>query len=238
MERHGHEQRMDPRSWEEQGRGDLASLREEKTLRGYGQEARERNEQIDDLRRQRAELPAPHLDQARAIESMEQKAEQQIARVQEREAQEISRLDKLIAAARELATQVATEVKERTVAVAHNVAERMEQLRGRYERWREERAGPKAEQNLDTQPGSRSQEKQEQQRAGPELTLEQQIEQRRQAFEARYEAYQQAREPAPELAPAQEPAVVLEPQAREVAVEKEPDQEQKIERGPDFGIGM
>ncbi len=66
MERHGHEQRMDARSWEEQGRGDLASLREEKTLRGYGQEARERNEQIDDLRRQRAELPAPHLDQARS----------------------------------------------------------------------------------------------------------------------------------------------------------------------------
>jgi len=47
--------------------------------------------------------------------------------VQPREAQELSRLDKLIAAARELAT----EVKERTVAVTQNVAERIEQLRGR-----------------------------------------------------------------------------------------------------------
>ncbi len=83
--------------------------------------------------------------------------------------------------------------------------------------------------------GSRSQDKQEQQRAGPELTLEQQIEQRRQAFEARDAAYQ-AREPAQKSL--QEPAVVLEPQAREVGVEKEPDQEQKIERGEDFGLGM
>lgn len=32
MERHGQEQRLDARSWANQGRDDLASLREEKTL--------------------------------------------------------------------------------------------------------------------------------------------------------------------------------------------------------------
>jgi len=41
--------------------------------------------------------------------------------LQEREAQELSSLDRLIAAARKLAT----EVKERTVSVAPNAAERM-----------------------------------------------------------------------------------------------------------------
>jgi hypothetical protein len=44
-------------------------------------------------------LPPPHLDRAGAIQHLEQQAEQQIAGVQERTAQELSRLDKLIAAA-------------------------------------------------------------------------------------------------------------------------------------------
>jgi hypothetical protein len=43
MERHGQEQRLDARSWANQGRDDLASMREEKTLRalkaGYGFDA-------------------------------------------------------------------------------------------------------------------------------------------------------------------------------------------------------
>jgi len=106
MERHGHEQRLDARSWAEQGRDDLASLREEKTLQGNGPEAMERNAEIDRMRRERAELPPPHLDRAAAIEHLERQAEQQIAGVQERTAQELSRLDKLIAAARELAVEV------------------------------------------------------------------------------------------------------------------------------------
>jgi hypothetical protein len=65
MERHGHiqdpSQRLDARSWADQGRPDLAKLREQKTLRGDGPEAMERHREIDGLRAQRAELPAPHL---------------------------------------------------------------------------------------------------------------------------------------------------------------------------------
>jgi hypothetical protein len=101
MERHGQEQRLDARSWEEQGRPDLASLREEKTLQGFGSEAMERHAEIDHLRKERAELPAPYLSQDKVIEHWEQAADKQIAQVQAREAQELSRLDKLIAAARE-----------------------------------------------------------------------------------------------------------------------------------------
>ncbi len=55
--------------------------------------------------------------------------------MREREAQELSRLDKLIAAARELAV----EVKERVEAVSQNVAEGLEQFRARFDKWREER---------------------------------------------------------------------------------------------------
>jgi hypothetical protein len=226
MERAGHEQRLDARSWADQGRDDLASLREEKTLQGNGPEAMERNAEIDRMRRERAELPPPHLDRAAAIEHLERQAEQQIVGVQERTAQELSRLDKLIAAARELAV----EVKERTVAAAQNVADRMEQLRGRFERWREQRTEDKPEQQLETQKGSPSQEMQ---RAGPELGVDAQIEQGRQAFRERYEAYQQAKEP----------AVVPEPQAQavgqELGVEKGPAKELEIdiEHSRGFGIG-
>jgi hypothetical protein len=104
----------------------------------------------------------------------------------------VSRLDKLIAAARELAT----EVKERTVAVAQSVVDRVEQLRVRFERWREQQTEARSEQQLDPQKGSRTQEKQELQRAGPGQAMDSQIEQRLQAFRERYEANKQAREPA------------------------------------------
>jgi hypothetical protein len=227
MQKAGIEQRLDARSWIEQGRGDLASLREEKTLQGYGPEAMERHAEIDQLRRERAELPPPHLDRTAAIEHLEQKAEQQIAGVQERTAQELSRLDKLIAAARELAT----EVKDRTVAVAQNVADRMEQLRGRFERWREQKIEGKPEQHLETQTGFPAQEKQEMQRAGPELVADSQIAQGRQAFRERYEAYKQAQEPTVVPEPKQEQALEKSP---EKALEKEV--EIKHDRG--FGIGM
>ncbi len=67
----------------------------------------------------------------------------------------------------------------------------------------------------------------------PEITLDPLIEQKRRALMGRYEAYQQAREPA--AVPA--PAVVLEPPVKQAVVEKEPEQEQKLERGNGFGHG-
>lgn len=196
MERAGQEQRLDARSWAEQGREDLASLREEKTLRGDGPDAMARHEKIAEQRQQRAELPASHLDQAAASEQIEREAQKAIAEIEKRRDQELSVLDKLIEKARELAT----EVKERTVAVAQNVTERVEQLRGQFERWREQRVEGKPEQPLETQRASPAQEKQELQRArlGQDMAsqITPQIEQRLQAFRERYEANKQAREPA------------------------------------------
>jgi hypothetical protein len=231
MERHGHihhpEQRLDARSWADQGRPDLSELREEKTLRGDGPEAMARHAEIDRLRHERSELPPPHLDRASAIQHLEQQAEQRIAVVQERTAQELSRLDKLIAAARELAI----EVKERTVAAAQNVADRVEQLRGRFERWREQQTEGKPEQQLETQKGSLAQEnqaKEKLQRAGPEQDMPRAIAQKLHAFRERYEANKQAREP----------AIVPEPPAKEPAAKREPEEELKIERGHDLSIGF
>ena len=131
MERHGHiqhpDQRLDARSWADQGRHDLAELVEPK-LRGVEDaKLRALHAQVDALREQRAELPEAHLAPAQAIEKIEEKAEQQIAEVREREAQELSRLDKLIAAAREFAH----EVKDRTVAFARDAKEWAGSLFGR-----------------------------------------------------------------------------------------------------------
>ena len=230
MRKAGIEQQLDARSWAEQGREDLASLREEKTLRGNGLEATERNQEIDALRSLRAELPAPQLDQAAAIAKVEQLGERQVAVVEERAAQELSRLDKLIAAARE----IAVEVKERAAAVTQSVTDRMEQFLGRFERWREGQSEVKPEQRLDTQPPSRAPNQQEQKRVGPELGLEPEIEGKNRAFMKRYETQQRSLEPAV-AGPA--PVVVPEPPAKQAAVEKEPEQERKIERDHGFGFG-
>jgi hypothetical protein len=130
MQRAGHEQRLDARSWAEQGREDLAALVEPKLLGGEDREAQERRNQIEQLRRQREELPAPHLDQASAIQKLEQQAEAEVARIEQRRDREVSILDKLIEKAKELAA----EVKERAVTLARNVADRVESLFGNTER--------------------------------------------------------------------------------------------------------
>jgi hypothetical protein len=62
-------------------------------------------------------LPPPHLGREAAIEHLEKQAEQKIADVQEREAKELSRLDKLI----ERAKEFANELREKTVAAAKTV---------------------------------------------------------------------------------------------------------------------
>jgi MobA/MobL family len=126
MQKAGLELRVDARSWAEQGREDLAALVEEKTLRGDGPEAQERLEKIAEQRQMRAELPAPHLDQAAAVEELEKRAEQDVARIEQRRDEQISLLDKLIEKARELAV----EVKERTTEFARNVVDRVESFFG------------------------------------------------------------------------------------------------------------
>lgn len=232
MQKAGIDQQLDPRSWAEQGREDLAALREEKTLQGHGREARERNEEIDILRELRAELPAAGLDREATIALVEKLGERQMAVVQEREQQELSRIDKLIAAARERVD----EVKKRAVAAARSVADRMDQFRGRFEQWNDRENKPRSVQTLDTETLSRAPASQELGRAAPELTVDTQTERRLEAFRERLEAYEQAREPVATPAPA---IVPESPAVQQKAVEKEPEQEQNIEcHGFGFGIEM
>ena len=127
MERNGLEQRLDARSWAEQGREDLAALVEPKLLGGEGREAVELREHVEELRRQREELPAPHLDQAAAVQELEKRAEAEVARIEKQRDEQIGILDKLIEKARELAK----EVKERATELARNVAGRVESFFGK-----------------------------------------------------------------------------------------------------------
>ncbi len=145
MERHGQEQRLDARSWVDQGRPDLAELREPKLLAGSEAEAQALHAHVDGLREQRAELPAAHLSADKVIDQWEQQAQKQIAQVKEREAQELSRLDKLIAAAREFAQ----EVKDRTVAFAKDIKERAGSLFGNAPQEEQAKAAPEKDQAQD-----------------------------------------------------------------------------------------
>ena len=228
LERQGHEQRLDARSWRDQGRHDLAELVEPKLLAGSEAEARALHAHVDSLREQRAELPAPGLGVEAAAQQIEDRAELKVAEVREREAQELSRLDRLIAAARELAA----EVKDRTVAVAQNVAERLDQFRDRFDRWREQRdsgPGERQEQRAAAAepPGQGKQQGQDQQRAGPEPLQGNDLERGLQAFRERYAAHKKAQEPPPL------PEQKVEPQPEQ---RQEKKQEREISRG--FGIGM
>ena len=228
MERTGQEQRLDARSYEQQGREDLAALREPKLLGGEGREAVEQRSQVDELRRQRAELPAPHLEQAAAIQQIERGAEAEVARIEKQRDEQVSLLDQLIERARELAA----EVKERAMAAARMVGERMEELRGRFQTaWREQRAEEKLGHTVDAPPGAR-----EQQQAGleigvehvPEGVLGETIERGRQAIRESYAAYQQERGPVPD------------PQRNDPAKDPALEKDQKIDREHDrgFEIGL
>ncbi len=218
MERQGHEQRLDHRSWRDQGREDLHELREPKLLGGNEAEARALHAHVDRLREQRAELPAPGLSLEAVAEKIEERAEQRVTEVREREAQELSRLDRLIAAAREMAA----EVKERVEAVSQHVTDGLEKFRARFGKWREERGeSPEVRQEAKAAASVR------QERAGPEI-VPVDIESRQRAFRERYAAHQKA----------QEPAVVLKPEPPpEQKVEQSQEKEQKQQVRHDFGIG-
>jgi hypothetical protein len=231
MERHGQEQRLDARSWANQGRDDLASLREEKTLQGHGTEAMERHAEIDQLRMERAELPPPHLGRAAAIEHLEQKAEQNIAQVQAREAQELSRLDKLIAAAREFAH----EVKDRTAAFAKDIKERAGSLFGNSPQEEQAKAAPEKDQAQEQArpPTSEMQARLDELLGGFHRRMEaqQSVEARLSDFGNRMETKQQEQTQA--LARQQQEQALK--QSQEQAKTKEPEEKQEHSRG--FGIG-
>jgi len=216
MERAGIEQRMDARSWAEQGREELHELREPKLLGGEGREASELQAQVDELRQKRVELPALHLDQAAAAAQIEREAQRAIAEVEKRCDQELSILDKLIEKARELAA----EVKERTVAAARNVAERVESFFGTGKQ---------------TSATESVLAKEQQQTPSPSLSAEERVDQRIAGLDRRLTAEESVQAKLANLDKR------MDVQAREQQ-EKERTKQQEIERslgrsrGRDFGI--
>ncbi len=129
MERAGIEQHLDARSWAERGRRILRlSLNRRCLAEMVG--AVELREKVEDLRQKREELPASYLNQEAAAEQIERLAEAEVQRIRERARRTARNLDKLI----EKAGELAAEVKERTVAAARNVPERVESFFGGGER--------------------------------------------------------------------------------------------------------
>ena len=229
MERHGHVQRLDHRSWADQGRHDLAELVEPKLLAGSEAEARALHAHVDGLREQRAELPGAHLSADKVIDRWEQQAEQQIAQVREREEKELSRLDKLIAAARELAH----EVKDRTVAFAKDVKERAGSLFGRESKEEQARAAAQEKAPEEARPPTPElQARLDDLVAGFQQRMEAQlsVQQRAAEFGNRMDAKLQAQELARQQAEAQK--------AQEQAKTKEPEVEAKQEHSQGRGFGI
>ena len=213
MERHGHEQRLDARSWAEQGREDLAELRELKTLQGDGPEAVARHQEIDEQRRQRAELPAPHLDQATAIQTLERESQKAVAEVEKRRDQEIGILDRLI----ERAKEFAHDVREKTVAVAKTV--------GSFFR------GDKQEQERTEVVPAKVQE----QSSPPGLSIEERLSRKMAQMEGKLDVQESIASKLANLDKRMDVTEAKEKQQQEKALEKEISQERSIERG--FGIG-
>ena len=120
MERAGIEQRMDARSWADQGREDLAALREPKLLGGDEREAAELREEVDELRRKREELPAPHLSQGAAAEEIEKRVAVEIAGIEKERDEQLGILDRLI----ERARAFMVELRAKKAAAARESAER------------------------------------------------------------------------------------------------------------------
>jgi hypothetical protein len=89
MEREGIAVRVDPRSWADQGREDLAELREPKMLGGDGPEAVERRQEIDRLRQERQKLPERR---ERAVS--EEIGEAQIAEIEQRLKTQLAEIDR------------------------------------------------------------------------------------------------------------------------------------------------
>ena len=86
--------RVDPRSWAEQGREDLAALVEPKLSEITGPDKVDRLEQIGQLREQRQNLPSPKLTGA---DLMQHEAEGKIAAIEQKAQEELSLLERAIA---------------------------------------------------------------------------------------------------------------------------------------------
>ncbi len=97
MERAGHEQRLDARSYEDRGRYDLVELREPKLREDNNHvEMTSLHTKVSKLRRDRATSPAEYLNREEAISEIELEAQIAITRIERRAAKELMLLDRLI----------------------------------------------------------------------------------------------------------------------------------------------
>lgn len=184
-----------------------------KTLRGDGPEAMERHAEIDQLRRERAELPPPHLGREAAIEHLERQAEQKIAGVEERTNQELSRLDKLI----ERAKEFANELREKTVAAAKTVGSYFGMGKQEEER---EKVEPAKVQEQPSPPG---------------LSIEERLKLKMAEMEGKLDVRDSIAAKLAKLDQRMDVAEAKEKQQQEKALEKEISPERS--RGHGFGIG-
>ena len=127
--------RVDPRSWAEQGREDLAALVEPKLSEITGPDKVDRLEQIGQLREQRQNLPSPELTGADLIEL---EAEEKIAAIEQKAQEELSLLERAIAKLKEAWNRL---VMGR-VDDAEARLERKLQERSRAQEQKRERDGP------------------------------------------------------------------------------------------------
>jgi hypothetical protein len=97
MAEKGIEARVDPRSWADQGREDLAALVEPKELQGEGAEAVERRLEIA---------------QVRELRQAQQEAAAKIAQIEQTAAKEISLIDRAIQAVKEKAKQAVEVIRK------------------------------------------------------------------------------------------------------------------------------
>ena len=197
---------------------------EPKLLAGSEAEARALHAHVDGLREQRAELPELHLDAEKVIDQWEQQAEKQIAEVREREAQELSRLDKFIAALKELAH----EAKDRAVAFAKDVKEQAGALFGREPKEEPAKLTQEQEQTRTPTPAMQAQLDAlmagYQQRMEVQLAVQQKVADFGNRMDAKLQEQEHARQQQAEARKAQEQAKTKEP-------------EQEHSHGHDFGLG-
>ena len=86
--------RVDARSWADQGRHDLANLREPKLLTEKGPASSEARAQVHQLRRQRTELPPVQLDQAAALQVLLEEEKSAIREVRIRRDRQIAAIQR------------------------------------------------------------------------------------------------------------------------------------------------
>lgn len=139
--------RVDPRSWAEQGREDLAALVEPKLSELTFVDRPERLNQIEQLRSQRQELPSPELTGA---DLAQQEAKLKIEAIEQEAQKELSLLDRAIAKVKETWNRwLHGRVDDAEASLEQRLAARereRSEARAREQKQERERAGPELHQ--------------------------------------------------------------------------------------------